>query len=128
MIHPALKLQCMAVSETQNNIVFLRKIKDGASENSYGLHVASLAGVPSQVIDRAKQILSKLQETAGETLSVKIETSLESQKKSVQPVVPGLFSDEELILDEILSCDVENITPIQALTLVSRWKKSLSGR
>ena len=118
----------MAVSETQNNIVFLRKIKDGASENSYGLHVASLAGVPSQVIDRAKQILSKLQETAGKTLSVKIETSLESQKKSVQPVVPGLFSDEELILDEILSCDVENITPIQALTLVSRWKKSLSGR
>ncbi|MBQ3836722.1 MAG: hypothetical protein II814_06295, partial [Treponema sp.] len=41
---------------------------------------------------------------------------------------PGLFSDEEIVLDEILSADVDNLTPMAALQLVSRWKKSLSGR
>ena len=41
---------------------------------------------------------------------------------------PGLFSDEEIILDEILSCDVDNITPMNAMNLISRWKKALSGR
>mgnify|MGYP002860629993 CR=1 FL=1 len=41
---------------------------------------------------------------------------------------PGLFSDEEIVLDEILSSDVDNLTPMAALQLVSRWKKALSGR
>ena len=40
---------------------------------------------------------------------------------------PGLFSDEEIVLDEILSADVDNLTPMTALQLVSRWKKALRG-
>ena len=48
--------------------------------------------------------------------------------KNKEFYTPGLFCDEEIILDEILSCDVDNITPISALQIISRWKKTLSGR
>ncbi|WP_147615866.1 DNA mismatch repair protein MutS [Treponema pectinovorum] len=131
MNHPALKLLCMAVSENSGAVIFLRKIKEGASENSYGLHVAKLAGVPENVIHRANEILQKLQKVAGEKPIVDENLSTNQNSldfdKNLQRA-PGLFSDEELVLDEILSSDIENTTPIQALQLISRWKTSLSGR
>ena len=49
-----------------------------------------------------------------------------SEAKNFQS--PGLFSDEELILDEILSTDTDNLPPIEALLKISRWKKALSGQ
>ncbi len=125
--HPALKLLCMAVSSQGQKIVFLRKIKEGASENSYGIHVARLAGIPDQVISRANEILNHLQKIAGDKPILENIPAPET-KKPEAPRVPGLFSDEELILDEILSTEVDDITPRQALELVARWKKSLSGR
>ena len=132
--HPALKLLCMEVSEEADKITFLRKIKEGASENSYGIHVASLAGVPQSVIRRANEILNALQseKSAGGAEQAESIQTLQSSpdEKPLQKSVlmPGLFSDEELVLDEILSCDPDDMTPRQALDLVARWKKSLSGR
>ncbi|MBQ8014466.1 MAG: DNA mismatch repair protein MutS [Treponema sp.] len=132
--HPALKLLCMDVSEEADKITFLRKIKEGASENSYGIHVASLAGLPQSVIRRANEILSSLHsENSLSSSSINlenIETAQSSAGKTLEKslAMPGLFSDEELVLDEILSCDPDDMTPRQALDLVARWKKSLSGR
>ncbi|MBQ7539138.1 MAG: DNA mismatch repair protein MutS [Treponema sp.] len=132
--HPALKLLCMDVSEEADKITFLRKIKEGASENSYGIHVASLAGVPQSVIRRANEILGSLHSDAAlaengvnvENLQTAQSASEKTLEKSL--AMPGLFSDEELVLDEILSSDPDDMTPRQALDLVARWKKSLSGR
>ena len=56
------------------------------------------------------------------------EKTSEKEKSHFSTTSPGLFSDEEMVLDEILSSDPENLTPLQALQLVSRWKSSLSGR
>ena len=53
---------------------------------------------------------------------------LESQKNQPMFRSPGLFSDEELILDEILSTDTDNLSPIEALLRIARWKKALSGK
>ncbi len=132
MEHPALKLSCMAVSEQGDSVVFLRKVQAGASENSYGIHVARLAGIPHSVIARAKQILERLQTIAGErpVLDGAMPTATVSaeQPPYPSPVAPGLFSDEEMVLDEILSADPDNMTPLDALRLVSRWKRTLSGR
>ena len=132
--HPAVRPMCMDVRETEGNVVFLRKIKDGASENSYGIHVARLAGIPQSVIDRANEILRRLQTLASEkpllAESVPAPQPLETpaQSPAAAPTAPGLFSDEEIVLDEILSADIDNLTPMAALQLISRWKKSLSGR
>ncbi len=132
MEHNALKLLSMAVSENAGDVVFLRKIKEGASENSYGIHVAKLAGVPDSVINRASEILEHIQNTAGERpvvdSSLETKTQSENKKSYMSSNTPGLFTDEELVLDEILSSDPENLTPLQALSLISRWKTSLSGR
>ena len=53
---------------------------------------------------------------------------MKEEKKAVQYSSPGLFSDEELVLDEILSVNPDEMSPIEALLCVSRWKKALSGR
>ena len=124
----------MDVREEADKITFLRKIKEGASENSYGIHVASLAGVPASVIRRANEILAALHsdsESSEKGTNVQNLNTLQSAEDSPlqkSTKLPGLFSDEELVLDEILSCDPDDMTPRHALDLVARWKKSLSGR
>ena len=129
--HKKLKLLCMDVKETGGDIIFLRKIKEGAAENSYGIHVAQLAGIPESVIDRANVILEQIQNKAKENpivIESKKTEKIIKVEEAPKFTAPGLFSDEEIILDEILSCDVDNITPMNAMNLISRWKKALSGR
>ncbi|MBQ5490917.1 MAG: DNA mismatch repair protein MutS [Treponema sp.] len=123
--HSRLKQLCMAVDENGTDVVFLRKVIDGASENSYGIHVARLAGVPAAVVNRARDILAHIQQEADDRPIAAIPPAA---VKTEQSLTGALFSDEEMILDEILSCDTDNMTPLAALQLVSRWKKSLSGQ
>ena len=104
-------------------VVFLRKVKEGAAENSYGIHVARLAGVPQSVIDRASVILAHIQNLAANKPVLDSVPDVRSVSDA-----PGLFSDEEIVLDEILSADTDNMTPLAALQAVARWKKALSGR
>lgn len=127
--HKKLELLCMDVCEQGDSVVFLRKIKKGASENSYGIHVAKLAGVPEVVIKRAREILIHIQSIAENKpiLSEVPECKDEKEKEQVF-TSPGLFSDEEIILDEILSIETDNITPLVALQTISRWKKTLLGK
>ncbi|HBB13282.1 MAG TPA: DNA mismatch repair protein MutS, partial [Treponema sp.] len=141
MEHPGLVKLCMAVDEEGPEIVFLRKVIEGNSRNSYGIHVASLAGIPEPVIQRAKSILERIQNEASDQPIVsaapeQVEETIVRQPAIQQKEEPAkresltgaLFSDEELILDEILSLDVDNLTPIAALQNLARWKKTLSGR
>ena len=135
--HPKLCRLCMAVREDGDGVVFLRKVIEGSAENSYGIHVARLAGIPSSVIARAEQILAEIQSKNGaDAQTKKITTETKSAEEPANPKwaksgkynVPGLFSDEEMILDAILSADTDNMTPMQALKIVAEWKKILSGR
>lgn len=123
----SLELLCMDVLEENGSVTFMRKVKPGASENSYGIHVANLAGLPSEVVLRAKQILEHIQETAE---NKPVLSDIPEYKEDEKPALasPGLFSDEEIILDEILSSDPDNMTPLNALQAIQRWKKTLSGR
>lgn len=127
MEHPKLKMLCMKVSEESGKVVFLRKVVEGVTQNSYGIHVASLAGIPQVVIERAKEILSYIQNYATE--KPLLLDNIPSPKKEELPELktPGLFSDEEIIISEILSADLDNMTPMSALQTISRWKKALSG-
>lgn len=132
MEHPSLKMLCMDVLEQNGSVVFLRKVKEGVTENSYGIHVAKLAGIPQAVIDRANVILSHIQALANDNPVILDDVpakSSESEKTlAAAPVNPGLFSDEEIIISEILSVDTDNLTPLNALQIIARWKKTLSGQ
>ena len=124
--HKDLSLLCMDVSEQNGTVVFLRKVKKGAAENSYGIHVARLAGVPQVVIDRANSLLQHIQNLAENKPVLQNIPVVEQLPVAIQ--TPGLFSDEEIILDEILSSDPDNMTPFAALQAISRWKKALNGK
>lgn len=134
MEHKNMIQLCMAVKDTAEGVVFLRKVMQGASENSYGIHVASLAGVPAPVIERAQFILHKIQgEAENKAVSSVYEFPPEKEeakpeKNQGQSLTGALFSDEEMILDEILSTDTDNITPLTALQALTRWKKTLMGK
>ncbi len=127
--HKSLKRLCMAVSENGKDIVFLRKVIEGISENSYGIHVARLAGIPFPVLERAESILEKIQNDATVIIpDIKTEqTQTETIPEKKQTIVEGsLFSEDELVIDEILSCDIDNLTPMNALQKLARWKKLLT--
>ena len=119
LIHPRLKNLCLDVLETEGKIIFLKKVIEGIAAHSYGVHVAELAGLPDPVIKRATEILNnEISSTASGTDFTVPERKKNSPEKN-------LFSDEELIINEILSTDTDETTPIQALQLISRWKNTL---
>ena len=126
--HPSLKFLCMDVLEQNGRVVFLRKIKEGVTENSYGIHVAKLAGIPPEVIDRANKILCDIQAANGDKNVFEEKKIIQKEKENIETHSPGLFSDEEIIISEILSVDLNNITPMNALQTISRWKKTLLGQ
>ncbi|MBO4728562.1 MAG: DNA mismatch repair protein MutS [Spirochaetaceae bacterium] len=142
LTHESLQLLCLEVLETSGEVIFLKRIKEGASENSYGLHVARLAGIPQKVIDRAAKIIAVLQkhspatetiisdgdsgiDFAGEKLN---STAAAATEIRTNTNAPGLFSEEELVLEEILSLNIDELTPLEALKNLARWQKQLSGK
>ena len=128
MEHDRLKMLCMDVLEQNGSVVFLRKVKEGVTENSYGIHVAKLAGIPQNVIDRANVILAHIQALAADNPIILENLPEKAAQAAPAPVNPGLFSDEEIIISEILSTDTDNLTPLSALQTIARWKKALSGQ
>jgi len=126
MEHPSLKKLCLKISEQNGNVIFMRKVVEGVTENSYGIHVAKLAGVPSEVINRANTILAHIQAIAADKPLLPEEKEIPENKVNTTNA-PGLFSDEEIIISEILSLDPDNMTPLEALKTIGRWKKELSG-
>lgn len=109
----------MAVVEEKDSIRFLYKILEGKSDKSYGIHVAKLAGLPQDVIDRANQILIKLE-------SEKRQEDLVYNKTILEEMLP---KEESIDLSEIIKVledlDVANVTPIQALIILNDLKNSL---
>ena len=126
MEHPLLKKLCLEISEQNGDLVFMRKVVEGVTENSYGIHVAKLAGLPQEVINRANTILAHIQAVAADKPLLSEEKEIPSSSVNTTSA-PGLFSDEEIIISEILSVDPDNMTPLEALKTISRWKKELSG-
>ena len=98
--------------------------------------VAKMAGVPECVVNRAEEILQIIQQKTPYTQeAVNLETAKISNNQSIKKVddhshksVPGLFSEEELVLEEILSTEVDEITPLQALQKIAHLKKQLLGK
>jgi DNA mismatch repair protein MutS len=115
MTHPRLADFSMAVREEEGQIVFLKQVRSGPADNSYGVHVARLAGIPDEVIRRAGELLGQIgREPAGEVPGTKVAV-----------VQPELFTPLEVIQEEILALDVANTAPLAALNAVARWQRQL---
>jgi DNA mismatch repair protein MutS len=113
----------IAVKEWNDEIIFLRKLVEGGTNRSYGIQVARLAGIPEKVIKRAKVILKCVED--GEN-SLKGLAAREKQKEKKGPIQLNLFrSPDQEIISKIQRLDVDQLTPIEALNLLNKFKDKL---
>ncbi len=116
----------VSVKETGNKILFLRKLVQGGSEHSFGIHVAKLAGMPQQVINRATKLLTKLEQNnvSSDTKKVKeVVNEKDFQMSFFQLNDPVL----ENIREELVSIDINTLTPVEALIKLNEIKKMVGG-
>ena len=135
------KNYCVAVRESGENIVFLRKIVRGGADKSYGIQVARLAGLPDLVIDRAMELVSQLSDNditarlqsldgKGGTSAGKKNGSKPVHYDDVDLAQMSLFdttSDED-VLKELSEVDIQNLTPLDALNTLYRLQSRLKNR
>ena len=127
---PGIKNYKMTVKETADGIVFLRKVARGASERSYGIHVAELAGIPGDVTRRAKEILAILESENTEATQI-IECKKAKGSRKVAETGPTLFDvaakEPSAVEEELGRLDTDRLTPMEALQKIADWKKKLPG-
>ena len=113
----------VAVKESSENIIFLRKIIEGSTDKSYGIHVARIAGLPHFVIKRAEEILASLEQKA---MGGKAPTQprVKEEQLTFYPISP---TKDGSILDEIKNLDLNHLTPMAVMEKVLSWQKKLSS-
>lgn len=111
----------IAAKKRGDDITFLRKIVRGAADDSYGIEVAKLAGVPSEVIRRAKEILKAIE--SGETVTQKPSSKSEDDGFDMLSMLSA--GEEKEVADKIRATDINTLTPIEAMNLIYELKKTL---
>jgi DNA mismatch repair protein MutS len=113
------------VKEWQDRVIFLRKIVEGTMEKSYGIYVAKLAGLPEEVIKRSFEILEQLEKNEfGIDGLPKLGKLTKNKQKIIQPL---LIFEENPVVDEIKSLDIDNLKPIEALNILYKLKNYLEN-
>ncbi len=137
------KNYCIAVKEDGEDVIFLRKIVSGGADRSYGIHVAKLAGVPEEVLVRARAISDRLENqerwqippdagslSAGEGASRMMAQDDAGSGPRQLSIFDTLGDDTQMddILCEIRDTDLTNITPMQAMNLVNKWQHDIADK
>ncbi len=114
----------VSVKELKDNVLFLRKLTPGGSEHSFGIHVAKMAGMPQQVIQKANKILKKLEKShSNEELTEKIQSAQDEMQLSFFNLDDPLLVE---IKEEILHLDINTLTPVEALMKLNEIKRLLT--
>ena len=132
--HPRIVNVNVSVKEIEGKVVFLRKLAQGGSEHSFGIHVARLAGMPRGIVQRAEQILKKLE---SDNRRSEVDGG-ESARASLSTVddTPGMqlsfFQLDDPVLeqvrDEILNIDINRLSPLEALNKLNDIRTILTGK
>ncbi len=111
----------VSVKETGGSIVFLRKVSPGAADKSYGIEVAKLAGLPAEVISRAREVLHQ-HENAEHTAT----TQLAPKPEKSGPVQLTIFTPvSNTVLDRLREADLDSLSPREAMNLLYELKKQV---
>jgi len=112
----------VSVKEIDNQILFLRKLVEGGSEHSFGIHVAKMAGMPKQVVDKSKIIMKRLEKAHSSESKPKV-----TQSTNDDDLQLSFFQLDDPILerirDEIKDLDINSLTPVEALMKLNEIKK-----
>jgi DNA mismatch repair protein MutS len=116
----------VSIKELNNKVIFLRKLKKGGSEHSFGIHVARMAGMPRSVVTRADEILKELEQSHDKKELTKPIAEIAGHREGMQL---SIFQLDDPVLkqirDEILEIDIDNLTPVEALNKLYNIKKLL---
>jgi len=116
----------VSIKELNNKVIFLRKLKRGGSEHSFGIHVARMAGMPKSVVSRADEILKELEQSHVKQELTKPIADIAGHREGMQL---SIFQLDDPVLkqirDEILEIDIDNLTPMEALNKLYNIKKHL---
>lgn len=120
----------VSVREIDGKVVFLRKLVEGGSEHSFGIHVAKLAGLPPAIVTRANEVLHQLESANSKDAAAQCLSEMdESSGKGVQL---SFFQLDDPVLsqvrDEILNTDINNLTPMAALNKLNDIKAIITGK
>ena len=126
----------VSVKEIDGRVIFLRKLVPGGSEHSFGIHVARLAGMPPQVLNRASAMLQMLEEKNSNSTAVETKKSKNTKKASSNDSFAGcqlsfIQLDDPTLLeikDKILDIDIDTLTPIEALLKLNEIKKIVTKK
>lgn len=113
----------IAAKKRGDDITFLRKIVRGAADESYGIEVAKLAGVPGEVIKRAKEILKSIETDAPIHVKQKSAVNIEEQQPDMFSILSS--GKEKEVADKLRAIDINTLTPIEAMNAIFELKKSL---
>lgn len=121
---PGIKNVHVSARETSSGIVFLKHVETGAADKSYGIEVARMAGLPSAVIARAREILER-HEQAEHQLSERLTPGAAPNGQPL-PAQEALFTPlDRRVLDALRSADIDNLKPVEALNLLAELKKQI---
>jgi DNA mismatch repair protein MutS len=124
--HPRLANRSLLVDDSGGEIIFRRRLVEGAAAESYGLHVASLAGVPEEVLRRAEELMLTLK-SGGEAAPDPAEGLAEVLPAVDEETPAGSARDgEAFVAGELAELDVNAISPLEALNIISRWRSLLN--
>jgi len=116
----------VSIKELKDNVLFLRKLTPGGSEHSFGIHVAKMAGMPQQVIQKANKILKKLEKShSSEELTDKLQSVQDEMQLSFFNLDDPLL---EQIKEEIIHLDINTLTPVEALMKLNEIKRMLTKK
>jgi DNA mismatch repair protein MutS len=121
IVHSRLRNFSLEVLEKAGEIIFLKRVIPGAADSSYGIHVAKLAGLPAEVVAGAAEIMQNIGKQGGPAAGPFPVTPQPQQSQ------PSLFPVSELIIEQIKTLGVNNLTPLEALTLLAGWKRELTA-
>lgn len=120
----------VSVKESNGKVIFMRKLVKGGSEHSFGIHVAKLAGLPMNVVDRANEILADLEK--GSSKGNVSKPSVKGGDSKNDGVQLSFFQLDDPVLsqirDEIVNIDVNNLTPVEALNKLNEIKRIIVGK
>ncbi len=123
---PRLRLYNMAVSEVDGRVVFLHRVEPGAADRSYGIHVAELAGLPQEVIERAWEVLARLEAEGNAPLQDARSRPPRSQARQLALFAP--LSEEHPVVKALADLDPDALTPRQALEKLYELRSLLRPR
>jgi DNA mismatch repair protein MutS len=130
--HPAVVNLSMDVRDQGGEIVFLKRVRQGPSSNSYGIHVARLAGLPAEVLAQAETMLEQEPGPAPAPAAHPVRDGTPAAAATpwaaAATAAQGeLFSRKDMVIDEIRAIHLDSTTPLEAINRISRWKKELDG-